>query len=344
MTKLGPKLFMALCCGLLSLSCFSQDTQKSGIQTELLEAPYPWTHDKPDAEDDKFMFAVFSDLTGGERADVFETAVQQLNLLRPEIIVNVGDLIEGDSDNTDELNRQWDEFDRRADQATAPLFYVGGNHDLTGSVLRGVWEDRYGPRYYHFIYKNVLFLVMDTEDHTAQRMKEIYAARDKAVATYKQEGFEAFEKTEYANMPEKKAGTISAEQSRYFVEAIKTNSHVRWTFILMHKPAWKRENERHFLKIEEALSERPYTVFNGHIHAYKYQRRHGRDYIQLATTGGAQFPDIGHSMDHVTLVTVSKSGVDIANILLSGILDKTGHMPNDGVELCSELTACGSER
>ena len=342
MTKFGQLL--ALCCSLLSLSSFSQDPQKAGIQAELLKGPYPWTHDKPDAENGKFMFAVFSDLTGGERADVFEIAVHQLNLFRPEIIVNVGDLIEGGSDSTEELNRQWDDFDRRADQAKAPLFYIGGNHDLTGSVLREVWRERYGPHYYHFVYKNVLFLVMDTEDNTEQRMEEIYAARDKAVAIYKQEGLAAFEKSEYANMPERKAGTISAEQSRYFVEAIQSNPDVRWTFILVHKPAWERDGENHFLRIEEVLSERPYTVFNGHVQAYKYQQRHGRDYIQLATTGGEQFPDIGRSMDHVTLVTVSDSGVDIVNVLLSGILDKRGHIPNDGDELCFELSVCGAEK
>lgn len=344
MIKFRPNFLMGLFCGLFSLSCASQDMQKAGIQTELLKGPYPWTHDKADAEEDKFMFAVFSDLTGGERADIFETAVEQLNLFRPEIIVNVGDLIEGGSDSTEELNRQWDDFDRRADQAKAPLFYAGGNHDLTGSVLREVWGERYGPHYYHFVYKNVLFLVLDTEDNTEQRMQEIYAARDKAVAIYKKDGLAAFEKTEYANMPERKAGTISAEQSRYFVEAIESNPDVRWTFILVHKPAWEREGENHFLNIEEALSERPYTLFNGHVQAYKYQQRKGRDYIQLATTGGEQFPDKGRSMDHITLVTVSDSGVDIANVLLSGILDKTGHIPNDGDELCFELSICGPQK
>lgn len=38
----------------------------------------------------------------------------------------------------------------------------------------------------------------------------------------------------------------------------------------------------------------------------------------------------GRSMDHVTLVTVGEDGVDIANLLMSGILDKTGHVPLDG--------------
>jgi hypothetical protein len=44
--------------------------------------------------------------------------------------------------------------------------------------------------------------------------------------------------------------------------------------------------------------------------------------------------------DYVTLVTVDDDGVDIANLLMSGILDKTGHIPLDGDDVCFELAAC----
>jgi hypothetical protein len=65
--------------------------------------------------------------------------------------------------------------------------------------------------------------------------------------------------------------------------------------------------------------------------------RLGRDYIRLATTGGEHFPDLPLSFDHVTLVTVDDEGVDIANLKMSGILDKTGHVPLDGDNVCFEL-------
>ena len=54
----------------------------------------PWTHDDFDDSEDKFTFAIFSDLNGGERERVFEVALAQLALLRPELILSVGDLIE----------------------------------------------------------------------------------------------------------------------------------------------------------------------------------------------------------------------------------------------------------
>jgi hypothetical protein len=262
----------------------------------------PWTHDNFDADDDKFTFAVFSDLSGGERDKIFEIAVAQLNLLRPELIMNVGDLIEGDSKDEAGLALEWDSFDQRARKAKAPIFYAGGNHDLTGEMLRQVWEERYGPRYYHFVYKSVLFLVLDTEDNTPERMQEIFDLRNQVLAD---------------------------------------NSDVRWTFLFMHKPAWKKEGEETFRAIGTMLVDRPYTVFYGHEQVYGYEQRHGRDYIRLATTGGEQYPEYGRSMDQVTLVTVGDSDVDIANLVMAGILDKTGHVPLGGEDVCFEKAVCG---
>ncbi len=46
-------------------------------------------------------------------------------------------------------------------------------------------------------------------------------------------------------------------------------------------------------------------------------------------------------MDHVVLVTVDNQGVDVANLWMSGILDKTGHIPLDGDDVCFEMEACG---
>ena len=133
---------------------------------DLTSVGKPWTNDAFEGDVDKFTFAVFGDLNGGERAGVFDVAVEQLSLLRPDLILGVGDLIDAPTEDVAALSAEWDDFDQRAGRASAPVFRVGGNHDLTGQVLRDIWSDRYGPHYYHFLYKNVLFLVLDTEDHT----------------------------------------------------------------------------------------------------------------------------------------------------------------------------------
>lgn len=308
---------------------------------EISEGPRPWTDRNFDAAQDRLTFAVFADLTGGERESVFDVAVAQLNLLRPELIVNVGDLIEGDPDPA-EVERQWDDFDARARKALAPVFYTGGNHDLLGDTLRQAWAERLGDRYYHFVYKDVLFLVLDTEDHTPERSLEMTRLRAEALEVAAAEGWDAFAETEYARLPENAAGNVSDEQSAYFLEVLKRYPDVRHTFLLMHKAPWLREDLDAFTALEAALGARPYTVFHGHEHGYVYRQRHGRDYIQLATTGGVFLPENGDAYDQLLLVTVHED-VTIANLKMSGILDKTGRLPRDGGGLCLDHTDCPDE-
>ena len=334
-------IYVSILCVLLGCSPSPDSPGERDFRHDVTGEALPWTNKNFDAAEEKFTFAIFSDLTGGERERIFEIAIAQLSLLRPEFIINVGDLIEGSTEDPIDVDSQWDSFDERAARAKAPVFYVGGNHDLTGEFLQGVWDERYGRSYYHFVYKNTLFLVLDTEDNTPEKMQEIFEARNDALKVADEEGWDAFAQTKYANMPENAAGNISLEQSQYFQSVIAANPDVLWTFLFMHKSPWLREDLAAFTAIEDALAGRPYTVFNGHVHVYEQIERRGRDYIRLATTGGVQLPDAGRSMDHVTLVTVSESGADIANLLMEGILDKTGHIPLGGDDVCFESILCG---
>jgi len=307
------------------------------FQHEFTGSAVPWTGDNFDDEPGKFTFALFSDLTGGEREGVFALAIEQLNLLRPELIVSVGDLIDGGTMDHEQLAKEWDSFDQRANGAKAPLFHVGGNHDLTNPDMWEVWEQRYGKRYYHFVYKNVLFLVLDTEDNPPEFQQYIHEIRLETIRVIEAEGWgEAASNTEYAKLEEASSGRIGAGQAAYFRQVIGQHPEVRWTFMLMHKAAWERPDEENFSTIETALSERPYTVFHGHLHSYKHQKRHGRDYIRLGTTGGSHAPGDSMAIDHVTLVTMTEEGPDIANLRMSGIFDKTGKAPLNGEEMCLE--------
>src|SRR6058998_2155311 len=59
------------------------------------EAVNPWNHLKINNAPGTFRFAIMSDRTGGARPGVFERAIDQINILQPEFVVTVGDLVEG---------------------------------------------------------------------------------------------------------------------------------------------------------------------------------------------------------------------------------------------------------
>ncbi|WP_240531644.1 metallophosphoesterase family protein [Maribacter sp. 4G9] len=307
----------------------NQKIEKSTFEHTLGEGPKPWTSTIFEPTEDDFTFAIISDLNGGERSGVYSAAVEQLNALDPTFVLSVGDLIDGGTEDTLQLAKEWDSFENRTSKLKMPFFHLGGNHDLTNPTMRSIWKQRFGPRYYHFLYDNVLFLMMDSEDYEEQRMVEIYEARAKALKVIAGEIEGVYEETEYYSMPERKIGGMSLEQFEYFKKVLEENPYVTWTFVLMHKPLWQREDEKGLNPLENLLADRPYTVINGHIHSFSHRTRNNRDYIILGTTGGGQSAQDSMAFDHISLVRMAKEPV-ITHLKMDGILDKKGELPPAG--------------
>jgi hypothetical protein len=327
-----------LLCISATLGCGAARTP--AFRHEVAGPAVPWTHTRFDTASQQLRFAIVSDLNGGERPGVFDVAVAQLGLLRPELVLSVGDLIDGPTTADSTLTREWNEFDARANAIPAPFFRVGGNHDLTGEELRAVWTRRYGPAYYSFVYKDVLFLVLDTEDVTPERGREIFRARQEAIramdAGQNTDGFE------YFRMPERMYGNVGAEQAAYVQRALAAHPDVRWTFLFFHKPVWRAENDPEFRAIETALANRPYTVFAGHVHAFSRSERNGREYFTLGTTGGSQAANNPMAFDHLTMVTMTPTGPSISLLKLDGVLGTDGKIPRGGDSLCFRASGCAA--
>jgi UDP-2,3-diacylglucosamine pyrophosphatase LpxH len=199
--------------------------------------------------------------------------------------MSIGDFIEGYSEDKNELNSQWDEFDSLVNKSRMPFFYVPGNHDISNEVMAKKWRQRLGRSYYHFTYRGVLFLCLNTEDPTATN--------------------------------------ISDRQLDYFRNVLKANKNVRRTLVFMHKPMWAEQSSDDWPKFEELLAGRAYTVFCGHKHKYSKVLRNDRRYYVLATTGGTGGDNQENKcqFDHVVWVTMTDDGPAMANLLLEGILD-----------------------
>jgi hypothetical protein len=216
--------------------------------------------------------------------------------MQPEFVLSVGDLIEGGNKTAEQLNAEWREFDGYVERLKMPFFYVPGNHDVGNTATDKLWQEKFGRRYYHFVYRNVLFLCLNTEDP-----------------------------------PGSGPGHLGKEQTDYARRTLAANTGVRWTIVAMHKPVWTAADleKTGWLDVEKALAGRPYTVFVGHIHRYQKFVRNGMSYYQLATTGGSsKMRGVGHGeFDHIVWVTMKKTGPVLANVLLDAILPEDLQTP-----------------
>jgi len=248
--------------------------------------PVPWT-DVPLSENDNTLrFAIMTDQTGGQREGVFDKYVEYVNHLQPDFVISVGDMVEGYTDIVDEYNRQWSEFNSSLSKLDTRFYHVPGNHDLSNDVQRAEWKKKFGQTYYHFVFKNTLFLIVNTE----------YSNQDR----------------------------IGDEQIKYFEKVISENQSVRHTFLFMHNPLWDVRNEKRFKEILGFMKDRSFTVFSGHRHHYYYSVKDGQEYFMLGTTGGGsrlRGPEMGE-FDHITWVSMKESKPRVLILSEEGIIPK----------------------
>jgi hypothetical protein len=175
--------------------------------------------------------------------------------------------------------------------------------------------------------------MIDSEDFEEERMQEIYLARAKAIKIDDGEIEGEWTETDYYHMQERRTGAMSNAQFEYYQNVLDQHPDVRWTFILMHKPVWQREDDKGLGRLEEALANRSYTLINGHQHSLSHRIKNGMDYIILGTTGGSQGANNQRAFDHFTLVRMASSKPVITHVRLDGVLDETGAIPAGGDSL-----------
>ncbi len=248
--------------------------------------PNPWSHLGLHNDPDNFQFAIITDNTTGGRLGIVEDAFKKLNWLQPEFVMSVGDLIQGYTKDRAQLTFEWDQFEGFVSQLEMPFFYVAGNHDYTNPVQAEVWAERFGASYYHFTYRDVLFIMLNSND---------------------------------AGRPH----VMTQPQVDWLAEVLAQNPDPRWTLVFIHTPLWNMPKPGLWPEVEQLLAGRQHTVFAGHHHRYVKDVRNGRsNYYTLASTGGnsdLRGPRFGE-FDHVMWATMTDEGPILANLVLEGIL------------------------
>jgi len=268
----------------------------------------------PAAKEGKaFRFSVMGDnRPRGEGGDVvtqpaeFLQTIREVNLLRPDLAVVVGDLIMGYTGDKELIRKEWDAFDEAVRGFTMPVRLVPGNHDIWDRQSKEIYRKRYGPSYYSFQHEGCRFIVLDSED---------IVHRDR----------------------------ITGAQLEWLEAELAKKA--RQTFVFLHKPFWRYDEggsnwneDVHPLLTAAGVT----AVFAGHWHYYEKSRT--RDGVAYYVTGGAgaEIDENEHAGDffHHLLVDVPAKDDDpiTVHVLRTGFLHDDSLVTEEIRQTARDLT------
>ncbi|XAM01731.1 metallophosphoesterase [Phycisphaeraceae bacterium D3-23] len=259
-------------------------------------------------EQDAFFFVVFGDRTGGpaDGVQVLAQAVADTNLLKPDLVMTVGDMIQG-YNNTAGWLAQMREYKGIMEELDCEWFPVAGNHDI---YWRGPgkpegehednYEEHFGPLWYAFEHKDCWFVILHSDEGGADGRFEF-------------------------GRPESQR--MSEEQFGWLTQTLESAADAPHVFIFLHHPRWNGGGYGDdWQRVHALLAEagNVSAVFAGHVHRMSHDGlRDGIEYVTLATTGGHQpglVPGAGY-LHHFDVVTVRGDDIGLAAIPVGGVMD-----------------------
>lgn len=258
---------------------------------------------------DAFSFIIFGDVKNGSAAglEVLKKAVSETNILDPDFVFTVGDLVDGYNVQHYWL-RQMKEVRSIMDGLNMPWFAVAGNHDIywkgpgrPAGGHRDDFERHFGPVWYAYKHKDCWFIALYTDEGDPVT------------------GEQGFRKPEQQLMSDGQKSWL-----KMILDKAKDDKHV---FVFMHHPRWKKgvygddwDNIHEMLKSAGNVS----AVFAGHYHDLQYEGvRDGITYYVLGTTGGSISKERRRNggVHHVAMVKVRGSKFNLSVIPVGKIIN-----------------------
>jgi len=196
-----------------------------------------------------FHFSLIGDRTGDVQPQIYGRVWREVDLLRPDFIVNVGDSIMGGNDakapaEWAELQTLWKKYSKY------PHYFTPGNHDIWSASSEELYIKETGFKTtYSFDYQDAHFTILDNS-RTAE---------------------------------------LSDAQLKFLESDLKANSNKNPKFIVFHRPYWiglLKSGNTEFTLHKLAKEYKVNHVISGHGHQFVRMVRDGITYMEVGSSGG----------------------------------------------------------
>lgn len=230
-------------------------------------------------------FAIIGDRTGDHMPGIYEQIVVEVERMKPDFILTVGDMIEGYTADTNRLNQQWSEYKTIISKLSMPIYFTPGNHDITTDAALGTYQKQIGKPYYSFDISGIHFIILDNSRWDSSK-----------------------------DLPKEQLDWLAAD--------LKQSAYAAYTFVLFHKPFWYNTISQGKPDTLHSLF-RAYGVdgvFSGHFHEYFSGKYDGILYTCVGSSGGNCDPGPTGLQYHFIWVTADAKGISIAPIKMGSVL------------------------
>jgi len=227
-----------------------------------------------------FKFAVLGD-SQLHNPDVFESLVREVELLKPDFVVQVGDMIHGYTYEPGQIRGEWARFKTQIAPLSMPFYPVPGNHDVTTSPMEAIYEEVWGRDrfYYSFNHKGSHFIILDTDFRLHY-------------------------------------GVVTPEQMDWLSLDLEESRTAEHTFLFMHQPLW-RDKQSNWGDLRSLLAKYPRVrvIFAGHTHEYCFEVVDGIKTFIINSSGqiNHEAPAVGYFFQ---ALLVSVNGDDLMEAVI----------------------------
>jgi predicted phosphodiesterase len=230
-------------------------------------------------------FAILGDRTGDHQEGVYEAIVAEVERMRPDFVMTVGDQIEGYISDTIEMNKQWEEYFDIIKPLTMPIHFTPGNHDITSDAMEPTFRARVTEPYYSFDVRGMHFVVLD-------------------------------------NSRTENTSEIAEAQINWLKDDLAKNRGACYTMVFFHKPFWYKTlgdgkpDALHEIFKANGVD----AVFTGHFHNYFSAEFDGIKYTSFGSSGGDTEESPDGLLYQFGWVTVDGDGVHAVPVKKDAVL------------------------